>query len=187
MWPANFSKRTCICSLICLALLAGCATPQGKFHSRKDPAYSGKLGRVLIIYHNEEDAVSQVGRKFADAFLTRFTALLGQKDVVTEIVRPQKEELDQNTFVRSAAARFHPRQALHFGLSKAYNRSDWARVGYTQFTHETSMIFAFSLIDVPHERTVWRGELGYFVIPDAKAVADQFVARLVTEGFLDGP
>ena len=83
MWPANFSKRTCICSLICLALLAGCATPQGKFHSRKDPAYGGKLGRVLIIYHNEEDAVSQVGRKFADAFLTRFTALLGQKDVVT--------------------------------------------------------------------------------------------------------
>jgi hypothetical protein len=170
-----------------LAFFVGCASPKGGFEVKKDPGYKGKLERALVVYYHEEESIPQLGRRFADDFLKRLSELLSQKGVVTEIVRPRKEELDQNTRIRSAADRFHPNQVLEFGLTKSISREHWsAAVNLPQMTHESSMTFGFSLFDVSRAQIVWRGEVRYYVVPEAKAVADQFMGQLVKEDFLSG-
>ncbi len=173
---------------LCLLIGAtGCVSPKAQIQTKRDISYTGKLERVLIIYHNEEDADPRLGRKFSDAFLTRFSEVLAQKGVVSEVVRPNKEEVDENTPVRSAAAKFHPSQALHFGLVRVASHNTAYRSSVQalpRFSHGTSMAFAFSLFDVARGQTVWRGELQYLLEPDPKSVADQFVERLASEKFL---
>jgi hypothetical protein len=176
--------------IFCLLLLlaAGCASPQGEFRSKKDPAYSDKLRRVLIVYHNEEESIHALGRSFGDVLLKRLTESLGQKGVISETVRPTGDALDENAPVRAAVDRFHPQQALHFGWSGSSTRTGWSVSGeLPRFTQETSTKFAFALIAGARAETVWRGAVSYYVLPDAKAVADQFVQQMVKEGFLLGP
>jgi hypothetical protein len=119
------SNRSGLFLLACLALLVGCASPKGKFQSKRDATYKGKLERTLIIYHNEQESIPQLGRRFADALLARLSELLNQNGVVTEIVRPQEGELDENAPVRSAAARFHPRHSAGIHASGQSPRRAW--------------------------------------------------------------
>ena len=171
--------------ILCLTVLAGCASPQGEFRSKKDPAYKDRLGRVLIVYHNERESAPQLGRKFADVMLKRLSESLAQKGVVAETVRPSYEELDANAPVRAAIDRFHPQQAIHFGWTGSSTLSGWSVSGeLPRFTHETSTKFAYSLLAGPRAETVWRGAVSYYALPDAETVAEQFMQQLVKEGFL---
>jgi hypothetical protein len=180
-------NRSLAAGLVCLLLLGACAGPKGNVESKRDPSYKGKLERLLIISHNEEAAAQSLGRTFSEALFARLSESLAQNGVVTEVVRPNKEELDQNAPVRSAAARFFPRQALHFGVSRVNTQAGVYRstgADLPHYSYDTSVAFAFSLFDVARNQVVWRGELRYSSLPDPKTVADQFVAQLVTEKFL---
>ena len=180
----GLSREKISFAFACLILLQGCSSPKPQIRSRKDPAYTGKLERVLVIYHNERDAAASLGRGFADRFLGRLSELLAQKGVVSEVARPAAEDLDETAPVELAAARFRPRQALHFGLTRVISRSGVSRDSFDDlpsFAHDTFVCFSVSLYDVPRQRTVWRGELSYQVPPDASAVADQLLERFETE------
>ena len=174
-------------ALICLLLLllAGCASPQGEFRSKKDPAYTDSLRRVLIVYHNETESAPQIGRGFADVLLRRLTNALELQGVTSETVRPNNDALDLNGPVREAVDRFRPQQLLHFGWTGSSMHSGWSVTGeLPRFTHDTTTKFSYSLVAGAGADTVWRGAVSYYVIPDAASVADQFVQQLVKEGFL---
>lgn len=51
-------NTACLCMLASV-LLAGCASPKAKFQSVKDPAYHGKLERVLL--PTDADVPSSLG------------------------------------------------------------------------------------------------------------------------------
>src|SRR5690349_6496872 len=110
-------------SLSCLYLLAvlslaGCAAPKGAFQSRRDPSYSGKLERVLVVYHNV-NTESTLGRNFSDRLASRITTVLSQKSVPAEAVRLEKEVLDRTAPLRAAGMRFRPKQLLFLEITRA--------------------------------------------------------------------
>lgn len=174
-------------ALLCAVFLGACASPKGKVRAQKDPSYTGKLERVLIVSYNEEQAAPQLGRNFSETLFKRLSESLAQRGVVSEIVRPNKAELDENAPIRAAAARFRPRQTLYFGVTRVDTHTGVYRSTATDLPHyvnDARVTFAFSLIDVGRNQTVWRGELYYYVLPDPKTVADQFAEQLAAEQFL---
>jgi hypothetical protein len=179
---ATFSKATCLLVLP-LLFLTGCASPLGNFRTKKDPSYHDKLGKVLIVSLNE-DMASRLGRDFSNRLLTRLTGSLAQKDVASEIVHVNKEDLDQTAPVKSAAARFHPSQLLYIAVTRVLSRNE-ARpatvYGLPQFASEVSIVIAFSVVDMQSGKTVWRGEVQFYTIPYPEDVADQLVKQLETE------
>jgi len=80
--------------LLALALLnlmwSGCVSTKPKIEAKRDSTYNGKLERVLIVYHNDEAVAPRLGPKFSEEFLSRFSELLAQRGVVSEVVRPNK-------------------------------------------------------------------------------------------------
>src|ERR1051326_6281871 len=56
----GLSREKISFAFACLILLQGCSSPKPQIRSRKDPAYTGKLERVLVIYHNERDAAASL-------------------------------------------------------------------------------------------------------------------------------
>ena len=182
-------KRMCgrISWLACLTvLLSGCATSP-RIEAKRDTSYTDKLERVLIVYHNEDQAAAQLGPKFSRDFLVRFQEVLGHESVPSLVVRPNKNEVDQDVPVRAAVADFRPRQALHFGLVRMASATTVSPQTYSstsKVSHEKSLAFGFSLYDVTQGKTVWRGEMQYFHEPDAKSVADRFVEKLKAERLL---
>jgi hypothetical protein len=176
--------------LLCLGFLAympGCGSLSGEFNVNRDPQYEGKLERLLIIYHNEDDAAHLLGAKFSDTFLGRVSEALARRKVQVHVARPMQGGLDEPGVARLAAARFRPRQVMHFALSRVAVQTGVTRstAGSTaQFINNQSVTFTFSLAEVGTDRYVWRGSLRYPVIPEGATVADQFVAQLVAERFL---
>jgi hypothetical protein len=165
----------------------GCSSSKKKLPSRRPPAYRGKLERVLVVYENEDECAGYLGRKFVDGFLARLAESLSARGVDLEAVRTRKSDLDPNVPIREAANRFHPGQALYFGLTRVVNRS--GRTSPQELhprSHEATLTFTFSLVDVSRNEVVWRGEVNYFVVPESYAVADQFVKQLGEAGFLTG-
>lgn|ERR1043166_5858645 len=170
-------------ALIALTL-AGCASPQGKFRSQKDPSYNEKIGRVLVVYYNV-DTTSSLGRGFSDRFATRVAALLTQKSVPSEIVRMEREALDRNAPVKAATARFRPRQFLSFAVTRVDSMGGVHQAApgqLLQFSSEMSATFEFSLADAQSGRTVWRTEAHYYSPPRAEDVADQLLEQLRVAG-----
>jgi hypothetical protein len=181
---AAFSRAICLCGLILLSL-TGCAPLQGDVQTRKDPAYHGKLEKVLIVPLNE-DLASHLGRDFSNRLLTRLTGSLAQKDVASEVVHVNKEDLDPAAPVKSAAARFHPGQVLYIAVTRVISNNDIQRPTVNdlpQFTSKISITIAFSIVDMRSGKTVWRGELQFSTIPYPESVADQLVKQLETEQF----
>ena len=178
----TLSKTLSLCVLASLALV-GCATPQGNFQTKKDPSYQGKLERILIVPRNE-DMVSHLGRDFPNRLLTRLTSSLAQKDVASEVVRLNKDELDPDAPVKSAAAQFHASQLLYVSLPRVLSRNEAhpaTLYGLPQFASQVSIVFAFSIVDVPSQKTVWRGALQFDTVPNSEDVADQLLKQLETE------
>lgn len=181
----KFSKLICLCVLASL-ILAGCATPQGNFQTKKDPSYQGKLERVLIVPRNE-DMASRLGRDFPNRLLTRLASSLAQKDVASEVVRLNKEDLDPDAPVKAAAAQFKAGQLLYISLTRVLSRNEAhpaTLYGLPQFASEVSIVFAFSVVDVPSGKTVWRGALQFDTVPYPEDVADQLLKQLETEQLL---
>lgn len=179
---ATLSKATCLLVLT-LLFLTGCASPLGNFQTKKDPAYHGKLEKILIVPLNEDMAL-RLGRDFSNRLLTRLTVSLAQKDVASEIVHVNKEDLDQTAPVKSAAARFHPGQLLYIAVTRVISRNGIQRPTVNdlpQFTSELSITIAFSMVDMQSGKTVWRGEVQFYTIPYPEDVADQLVKQLETE------
>ena len=171
--------------VLALLIFAGCASPQGKFQVNKDPSYDGKLKRVLIVSLNE-DLASHLGRDFSNRLLTRFTMLLTQKGVSSEIVHLNQKDLDRTASVRSAVARFKPDQLFYVAVTRVLSRNGVQRRrsnDLPQFTSEMSISFEFNLTETQSGKTVWRGELHFYTVPYPEDVADQLVKQLGTERF----
>jgi hypothetical protein len=192
-------KVSGLAGLVCIAFLASCSTPNGKVQSRKDPAYQGKLERVLLVYDDHEKTASltvlsprSLGPKFSAAFLRRLTEVLTEKGVTLEVVRPDPEALDPDAPAQAAATRFHPDHLLRFGIASmashtrpySFSPSQQQELLSARFTQDTEVVFGFSLVDPARHQIVWRGELSYYVIPFPEHVADQFVQQLAAEKFL---
>ena len=164
-----------------LLLLAGCASPQGKFQAVKDPSYAGKLERVLIVYFNL-DTASTLGRDFSDGLATKLAALLAQKNVPAEVVRLERAALDRNAPVKAAAVRFHPKQFLYLNITRV-RTSAGSHQSFSgdviHFTSDTSANFEFSLVEAQTGRTVWRTEAYYFAPPHAEDVAAQLIEQII--------
>ena len=178
----KFSKVICLCVLASLVLV-GCASPQSNFKTKKDPSYKGKLERVLIVPRNE-DMASNLGRDFPNRLLTRLTSSLAQKDVASEVVHLNKDDVDPDAPVKSAAAKFRAGQLLYVSLSRVLSRNEAhpaTLYGLPQFASQVSIVFAFSVVDVPSEKTIWRGALQFDTIPNPDDVADQLLKQLETE------
>ena len=173
-------------SLAGLALLAGCASNQGKYQSQREPDYRSKMERVLIVYYNEDQSTLQMGKGFSTNLCARLTELLAQKGVVSEVVRPSERAVDQYASIRAAAARFRPGHLLYFGVGRVSSRGGVYRPSLEalpQFVHVSLVHFIYSLHDVTRGKTVWRGEGHYNVLPYPKVVADEFYEHLAAEQF----
>src|SRR5438045_645693 len=84
-----FLGKSFLLALASLNLMwSGCVSTKPRIEAKRDPAYNGKLERVLIVYHNDEAVAPRLGPKFSEEFLSRFSELLGQRGVVSEVVRP---------------------------------------------------------------------------------------------------
>ena len=165
--------------------LSGCASPKGKFQTQRNAAYQNKLGKVMLVYYNQ-GAASILGRDFSDRFARRASALLGQKNVVSEIVPLEQTALDRNAPLRVAAARFRPSQLLWFGVTRVNTSSGMHRTlpgELPQFNSETSVSLEFNLVDAQSGRTVWRGEAHFSFPPRAEDVAQQLVDQLAAAQF----
>src|SRR5438876_11444896 len=112
--PATNLSLACLCALLALA---GCASPKGKFQTRKDSSYNAKLGKLLLVYY-AQDTSSTLGRDFSARFAQRANALLSERNVPTEIIRLEREALDRNAPLRAAVVRFQPRQFLWFVVTR---------------------------------------------------------------------
>lgn len=181
----KFSKAICLCVLASLVLV-GCASPQGNFKTKKDPSYKGKLERILIVPRNEEMA-SSLGRDFPSRLLTRLTCSLAQKDVASEVVHLNKEDVDPDAPVKTAAAQFKAGQLLYVSLIRVASRNEAhpaTLYGLPQFASEVSIVFAFGVVDAQSGKTVWRGELQFATVPNPEDVADQLLKELETEQLL---
>lgn len=180
---ATTNSKAMFPCVLTLLVFTGCASPQGDFQVKKDPAYHGKLERILIVSLNE-DLASHLGRNFSNRLLTRFTGLLTQKGVPSEIVHPSNEDLDRTALVRSAAGRFHPAQLFYIAVTHISSRSEvQSRTGggLPHFISEMSISIEFNLTDMQSEKNVWRGELRFWTAPYPEDVADQLVKQLETE------
>jgi hypothetical protein len=175
-------RRVCLCVLASL-ILVGCATPQGHFQTKKDPSYQGKLERILIVPRNE-DMASRLGRDFPNRLLTRLTSSLAQKDVATEVVHLNKEDVDPDAPIKSKAAQFKANQLLYVSLIRVASRNEARPATLSslpQFASAVSIVFAFGVVDVQSEKTVWRGNLQFDIIPNPEDVADQLLKQLEAE------
>jgi hypothetical protein len=178
-------RPTRIWLLFSLAL-AGCSSPQGKFQTQVDPAYHGKLERVLVFYFNV-DTTTTLGRDFSDRFVTRLAALLLQRNVPSEVVRLERSALDRDAPVKAAAARFRPRQYFTFGVTRVNASAGVHRAlsaDLPQFQSDMSASLEFSLMDAQNGRTVWRATGFYYAPPHAEDVADQVMGQLAAGHFL---
>jgi hypothetical protein len=168
-----------LCCLM-LLILTGCASPQGIFQTKRDPAYRGKLERILIVPRNE-DMASSLGRNFPSRLLTRLTSSLAQKDVASEVVHLNKEDVDPDAPVKAEAAQFKAGQLLYVSLIRVASRNEAHPAtlsGLPQFASAVSIVFAFGVVDVQSGKTVWRGNLQFDTIPNPEDVADQLLKQL---------
>ena len=175
-------KIMCL-SVLTLLILTGCASPQGNFKTKKDPSYQSKLERVVIVPRNE-DMASRLGRDFPDRLLTRLASSLAQKDVASEVVHLNKEDVDPDAPVKSKAAQFKAGQLLYVSLIRVASRNEAhpaTLYGLPQFASAVSIVFAFGVVDVPSGKTVWRGELRFDTVPNPEDVADQLLKQLETD------
>jgi len=174
-----------LCCLM-LLILTGCASPQGDFQTKRDPTYQSKLERILIIPQNE-DMAARLGRNFPNRLLTRLASSLAQKDVASQVVHLNKEDVDVDAPVKSAVVQFKASQLLYVSLIRVASRNE-ARPGglysLPQFATEVSIVFAFGVVDVPSGKTVWRGNLQFDTVPNPEDVTDQLLKQLETERLL---
>jgi hypothetical protein len=173
------------CLVVLVLLLPACSTPKGRFESKRDPAYSQKLQRLLVV-HFVEGRGSFMGQRFSDDLGNRVVQMLTEKGVPSELVRVDRAELDLNTPVRDAGQRFRPRQLLYMGVS-SINQS--RSVHYTwpgdlpHFATDTSLGLEFNLVDVPTGKAVWRGRLTFHSVPRAEDVVAQLQEELAANAF----
>jgi hypothetical protein len=172
--------------ILMLLLLTGCASPKAKFQSVKDPAYHGKLERVLLLTA-KEDAPSRLGRSFMDILLLQLETVLALKGVATQVVRVDDWDLDQETRLGAAATQFRATQFLDIWLARMHTslrEPRWYPIEVIEPGPDTSVVFGFRIVAGSTAKTVWRSEASFYVIPRPEDVADQLVEQLVAAGFL---
>ena len=171
--------------LLASVLLAGCASPKAKFQSVKDPAYHAKLERVLL--PADADVPSSLGRGFMGKLLLQLETVLASKGVATQVVRVDDWDLDQNARVDAAATQFRATHYLNVWLARwhvSLRQPRWYPMEVIEPGPDTSVVFAFRIVDLPTAKAVWRSEASFYVIPRPEDVADQLVEQLAAAGFL---
>jgi hypothetical protein len=179
------SKMMLVCGPACL-LLVGCASPQGDFQTKRDPAYHSTLERVLIVSLNE-DLAGRLGHDFSNRLLARATGSFSAKGISTEVVHQNKNDLDPLAAVKPAVERFNPGQLLYIAITRvaSHNEMRAATAGtLPQYNSVVSIAFSFNLADTRSGKIIWRGTEQFDSIPSAEDVADQLIKQLETEHLL---
>lgn len=169
-----------------LVILAGCASPQGDFQTKRDPSYQNKLDRTLIVSVND-DLAARLGRDFYDRLYARLTQTLATKGVLTQVVHQNKEAVDPAQPIRSAFDTFHPNQVIAVAVTSVNSRNEVRPANWEslpQFSSEVSIAFSFVVSDAKSGKVVWRGTDQFHLLPAPEDVADQLIGQLQTESFL---
>jgi len=162
-----------------LLLLVGCASPKPHFESRKDPAYSKKLEKVLLFYKQQpqdsHDVVThQLGKDFSERLAGQIKSLLEQLYVPCEILcLKDKLELDIDAPIREASSRFGASQQLAFVVKY---------IGVGRMTsgkpQNNKVILEFTLWDSGLRKVVWRTEATFI---DASPLDQDAAGELIEE------
>ncbi len=165
--------------------VTGCVAPEPTFQTKKDPAYEGKLEKVLIVSENEELA-GRLGPDFSRRLLERFAAALAQKGVTSEIVHTNNEDLDPSAPVKAAADRFLPRQIFYIGVIQVQTQSQSSAIQGPLFAPDKSVAMSIGcrIADRQSGKTVWAGKLQANPPQPPEKIADHLVNQLEAERLL---
>ena len=105
-----------------LMFAVGCAT-SGKIRSIRDESYTGKLERVLVVYHGKAqekraDTTATLGRNFQQRLADRLADSLSRRNIPSEAVGIEESAIDRSAPVKMAVARFGPKQMLYANVSQ---------------------------------------------------------------------
>ena len=162
------------------------------FQTKKDPAYRGKLTKVLVVSQNADLAL-KLEKGFISRMLTRLTAALALKNVPVEVVQMNQSDLDPNSAVRTAAERFRPEELLYIALTRVNTQtvtrgnpglpSTSAYIPQGPMVMVDSITISYSLQDRQSGKMVWRGEALFDPPPHPEDIADRLLKQLEAEDF----
>jgi hypothetical protein len=157
-------------------LLGGCANPPLKFQTRHDPSYQGKLAKVLIVGNdslivNNHGATRELGRDFFGRFLARLRGSLAQKNVTSETIKINMNDLDPNAPARSAVSQYRPEQVFDITVTRLSTQTQDGLVDFT-------VTMTFSIEDAQTRKTVWRADTQFGSESHPEDVSDQLVNQL---------
>lgn len=173
--------------LLLLLLATACATPKPLFDCKRDPAFTQKLDRVLVVLMNEEQADASLQPHFSGSVTGEIVSLLNQHGIQAQVTSPNPNELDPEKPILQAIDRFRPHQVLQFGVTEVrQGRYVTGAATYRRLhTEVATLVFEAKLKDMQTHKTVWRAHMSYWFQPDPSMVAKAFVDKLLTENLID--
>lgn len=154
--------------------LAGCASSKVNFQTQKDPAYTGRIQRVMVVYPRQKTEKT-LGRNFSDQLAQRLILDLGRRGVVCEVAPMDMDVLDREAPIRQIQNRFQPQQTIFFQVDGI--QTEW--VGAPAAAHrEVRTTFECQVRDLAARKVVWRTRAEFGWLPIGEEVADALAKEL---------
>lgn len=175
--------------LLSALLFTACATPKPVFDCQRDPAYTKKIDRVLIVSCNEQVADENLERHFSRSMTGQMIVLLNKRGVDAHVISQNPRAIDADAEILQAVLRYQPHQILYFGPSKIRTEVTIAHgVTYRYARGQVANVtFAGRLADVASHHTVWAGDVSYWFEPEPGQVASQLLDKFDSDNLLPSP
>lgn len=168
-----------------LTFAVGCQT-SGKIRSVRDESYTGKLERVLVVFQGKaavrsEDTTATLGRNFQQRVAARLAESLTSRNIPSEVVGTEESAIDRFAPVKTAVARFEPKQMLYANVTQISSSSTvhWVDVDHLPiYTHNVVIKLEFEVRDVASDKTVWRGAVSFQSAPLVETVVVRVLSEL---------
>lgn len=176
-------------ALLCVLVFAtACAT------SKRDPSYTQKIDRVLVVSLNEDYADTHLRPRFSRLVTGKLFLLLNKYKVQMHVASPDPKEADPDAEVRERIASYHPNQILYLGPTTIREGAPLSPYNSLRYSHSYqfrlapidlgNVVFAVKLIDVASNRTIWQDTMPFRFELDPDQVAVDLVYRLKRENLL---
>jgi hypothetical protein len=172
--------------LFVVLMATACATPKPMFYCKRDPAYTQKIDRVLVISLNENFADEVLRRHFSRTVTGKLLLLLNKRKVQMHVASPNPTELDPDAEVLQTIATYRPHQILYFSPTNVRRGATVSPSYGRRIVRDDvgNVSFEVKLMDVASHRTVWRSDMSYWFEPEPDQVAVDLVDRLAIENLL---